>query len=521
MAGRMAESIERLRRRREWALALGGPERVARFHAQGFLTARERLELLLDTGSFQEIGMLTHSEDLADAERSPGDGSIAGYGRIGGRQVGVHAADSTIKGGTGSAVGGRRSGMVNRVARQVGFPTLDLKHGGGHRVGDIMSSRLAGVGAGSGGLEMARPRRVPHLVAIMGNSYGPGAVGPSDFGVMTKAAICAIGSPNLIETALGEKIAPAELGGWEVQSKTNGQIDAVAEDDANAIRILKEALSYFPSNGWEDPPVRPTSDPWDRRDEALLRIVPEIPTRAYDIRNMIKRVVDDGVFFELKPDFAKPLVTGFARMDGHPVAIFANQPLHGAGALNDEIFVKARRLAELCRDFHFPMLFFHDNPGLLIGRKVEHNAILSKAMDYMVARVEADVPKVSVIVRKSYGWAYFCMNGSGVGRSFTYCWPTAQMAFMGPEAGAKIMYRQQLAQVEDPKGFLDELTERWTAEAAPWKAASLAFIDDVIDPRDTRPVIIRALQVARGPHHRNSRATIPTLRMEGHGDGHA
>ena len=502
---RMAAARERLRRKKEWALALGGLESVARHHAHGFLTARERIDLLLDPGTFQEVGMLAHSDDPADAERSPGDGSLAGYGRVGGRLVGVHATDSTIKGGSGSTVGGRRSGLVRHVARLAKFPTIDLKQGGGHRVGDIMTSRLAGNGAEGGGLDLVRPRQTPHLVAIMGNSYGPAAVGPSDFGVMTKASICAIGSPNLISTAIGEQITPAELGGWEVQSQINGQIDAVAEDDAEAIRILKEALSYFPANSWEQPPVKLTRDPWDRREEALLGLVPDSPSRAYDIRKLIRCVVDDGDFFELKPDFARGLVTGFARMAGHPVAIFANQPLHGAGALDDEVFVKARRLAELCRDFHFPMLFFHDNPGLLIGRKVEHNAILSKAMDYMTARLEADVPKVSIVVRKSYGWAYFCMNGTGVGRSFTFCWPSAQMAFMGPEAGAKIMYRRDLAQAPDPQRFLAEVTAKWREEAAPWTAAELAFVDDVIDPRDTRPVIIRALQVATGPYRRKSR----------------
>ncbi len=473
-------AILELRRRREQGLALGGPERIARQHARGLLSARERLDLLLDAGPRFEV--------------TP----TAGFGRVDGRLVAYHATDATVKGGSGGAGAYRRGRIVQRTANLAGLPLVDLAQGAGASVPEIMGSRLAGNGGGNLGTVMAKPRRGLRLIAVLGNYFAPWNVALSDLAIMTKNSYCSIASPPVILEAIGETITEAELGGWEVQSKISGQIDAVGEDDPDGIRLLKEAFGYLPGNVYQDPPIKWSGDPVDRRDEALLSIVPDSPSRAFDMRRLLKHVVDDGILFELRAGYGRALVTALGRMAGHPVGIMANQPLHEAGSLDHEAFTKANRLVDLCGTFHLPMLFFQDVPGVLVGRRQEHNRILAKSMKYMTERVEADIPKVSIVVRKAYGMAYFAMNGSGPGRSFSFAWPSASIAFMGPEPAVRVTYRRQLEQAADQAAMMKQLTEQWRHTSEPWQAAKLAYLDDVIDPRDTRRVIIQALEYGRG-----------------------
>jgi acetyl-CoA carboxylase carboxyltransferase component len=306
-----------------------------------------------------------------------------------------------------------------------------------------MGSTLAGNGGGNLGTVMARPRRGLRLIAVLGNYFAPWNVGLSDLAFMSKGSYCAIASPTVIQEATGETISETELGGWQVQSRI-GQVDGVGEDDPDTIRLLKEVFSYLPGNVWEEPPVKWSGDPVNRRDEALLSIVPESMNRAYDMRRIIKSVVDNGKIFELQAGYGRSVVTALGRMAGYTVGIIANQPLHQAGSVESEGFVKAKRLVQLCTMFHIPLLYFQDTPGVLVGRQQEHNRVLANSMEYMIARVEADVPKVSIVVRKTYGMAYFVMNGTGPGRSFTFAWPSASIAFMGPEPAVRVTYRREL-----------------------------------------------------------------------------
>lgn len=477
----MQGAIVELRRRREQALNLGGPERIARQHARGLLTARERLDILLDTGPRFEV--------------TP----TSGFGRVEERLVAYHATDATVKGGSGGDGAMHRARLVRSMANKAGLPLLDLAQGGGASIPGIMGSRLAGNDGGvTLGTEMARPRRGLRLMAVLGNYFAPWSVGLSDLAIMTKNSYCAIASPPIIEEATGETITEAQLGGWEVQSKITGQIDVVGEDDPDAIRLMREVFSYLPGNVFEEPPIKWSGDPVERRDEALLSLVPDGISRAYDMRRLLRHVVDDGVLFELKPSYGRALIIALARMGGYPVGIIANQPLYEAGSLDHEAFFKAMRLIELCGTFHIPMLFFLDLPGVLVGSRQEHNQILAKSMKYMIALVEADVPKISVVVRKAYGLGYFAMNGSSAGRKFTFAWPSASIAFMGPEPGVRVVYRRQLEEAPDPRALLNSLAEQWRHTAEPWEAAKLGLIVDVIDPRDTRPLIVQALGYGLG-----------------------
>ena len=479
----MDKAIQELRRRREQGEALGGPERIARQHARGLLTARERIDLLLDPGSPR-------------VEVSP----ISGFGRVHGRLVAYHATDATYKGGAGG--GGRRGPSVEEVARAAALPVIALLQEGGGNVQALMGSRLARRGAANSGSVMgralARPRRGLRLRVALGNLYGPPNLGLCDLAFMSKISNCSITSPTLNKAAMGEVVSEAEMGSWEVHARLTGQVDVVGEDDPDTIRLTREAFNYLPGNVFEEPPIKWSGDPIDRRDEALLSIIPDNFRRPYDMYKVIKAVADDGVFFELLPHFGRAIITGLARMAGYPVGIVANQTLYQAGAIDADCFVKAKRLTDLCGTFHLPMLFFHDTPGVLTSRQQEHNRLQSKAMDFMVALAEADVPKVSIVVRKSYGLAYFVMNGSAPGNNFTFAWPTASIAFMAPEPAVRIAYRRQLAQTSDPAALEQTLGEPWRREAEPWQGAKMAGLDDIIDPRDTRRMVIKVLEYGMG-----------------------
>ena len=482
MAVDMDAAILELRRRREEGHALGGPERIARQHARGLLTARERIDLLLDPGPRFEV--------------TP----IAGFGRVHGRPVAYHATDATVKGGAGNSRGQGR--IVGELAKTAAMPFIELTQEGGGNIQALMGSRLArraGGGGGSGmGKAMARPRRGLRFRVALGNLYGPPGVGLCDLSFMTKKTNASITSPTLNKAAMGEIVSEAELGSWEVHSKITGQIDVVGEDDADTIRLVREAFDYLPGNVFEEPPIRWSGDPIDRRDEALVSIIPDNVRRPYDMHRVVKCVVDDGVLFELTPHYGRGIITGLARMAGYPVGIIANHTLYQAGAIDNEAFVKAKRLTELCGTFHLPMIFFHDTPGVLTSLQQERNRLVTKGMDFMVAQAEADVPKVSIVVRKSYGLAYFVMNGSAPAHNFTFAWPTASIAFMAPEPAVRIAYRRQLAESSDPVELERTLGEEWRREAEPWQGAKMAGLDDVIDPRDTRRIIIQSLEFGMG-----------------------
>ncbi|MSQ33897.1 MAG: carboxyl transferase [Dehalococcoidia bacterium] len=502
------EDMAELESKRTWALAMGGPARVARQHARGRLTARERIEKLMDPGTFFETGMLTHAPEPEWAQRTPGDGLICGYGKIGGHIVAVSATDSTVLGGSdGSEAAGRKNGRVSSFSHDQGYPHIELGEGGGGRIHNLMGWAIArGTGGGGVGGQKSGPpeNRVPLLTAVLGNSYGGSSfrVGSSDWVVMTKGSSISISSPGLIEASIGEKVTNEELGGWELHARRTGQVDMVTDTEEEALLAVREMVGYLPSRASESPPVCRTGDDPRRRDEGLLTVVPENANRAFDMTRIIRRVVDDGKYLLIKPEFGKCLVCCLARLDGHTVGIVANNSLYQAGAIDVDGAVKMARFVTLCNTFNVPLLFFHDVPGVLIGKNQEAAGVVSKIMDVMGALSACKVPRLAVIIRKSYGLAYVAMSGSWARNTFTFAWPSARIGFMAPEAGVRVAYGRQLAEQGLSKEQLEakyqELMGDWERTGLPWEAAGAGYIDDVIDPRDTRWTLVRALEVALG-----------------------
>lgn len=504
------QDMQELERKRAWAMAGGGEEKVARQHAKGKLTARERIEKLLDPGTFFETGMLTHAPEPEWASRTPGDGIICGYGRIDGRIVAVSATDPTVLAGSdGSEAAGRKNSRVSSFAHEKGYPHIELGESGGGRIHNLMGWEIARIGGGGSGVmnaphNLTPEHRIPLLTAILGNSYGGSSfrAGASDWVVMTEGSSISISSPRLVEASIGEKTTAQELGGTELHSRTTGLVDAVVADEEAALMAIREMVGYLPSRASDLPPVHRTGDDPERREEDLLSIVPANINRAFDMNKIIKRVVDDGKFTPIKPEYGKAIICGLARLDGHSVGIIGNNSMYQAGAIGADGAVKMTRFITFCDTFNIPLVFFHDVPGVLIGKTQEADGVVRKIMDLTGALSSCKVPRLAVIVRKSYGLAYLAMSGSYAPNTFTFAWPTARIGFMAPDAGVRVAYGRQLEEENLPKEALDakydELISEWAEKGTTWEAAGAGYIDDVIDPRDTRWTLIRALQVALG-----------------------
>ncbi|MFN0145173.1 MAG: acyl-CoA carboxylase subunit beta [Dehalococcoidia bacterium] len=506
----MSDDLQELARMRAWAMAMGGPERIARQHSRSRLTARERIEKLLDPGTFFETGMLTHATEPEWADRTPGDGIICGFGRIDNRIVGVSATDVTVLGGSdGSEVASRKNSRVMSFCHEKGYPHIELGEGGGGRIQNLMGWTIARIGAGTGsalagGRHLPPEQRIPLLTAILGNSYGGSSfrAGTSDWVVMTEGSSMSISSPRLVQVAISETVTDEELGGPELHAKVTGQVDMVTADEDAALAAVREMVGFLPSRASDRPPLKPTNDSPQRRDEALATIVPPKINRAFDMLKVIRSVVDDGHFMPIKPEFAKATVCGFARLDGHSVGVIANNSMYMAGVISGDGAVKMTKFIQLCDTFNIPLLFFHDVPGVLIGKQQEAQGVIAKIMDLTGALAACKVPRLAVIVRKSYGLAYLAMSGSYAPNTFTFAWPSARIGFMAPDAGVRVAYGGQLEKEGLSPAELDqryqELITTWEEGGRPWGAAGAAYVDDVIDPRDTRWTLIRALQVALG-----------------------
>ena len=492
----IAAALAELQRRRTLAHGLGGPERIARQHARGLLTARERVELLLDPGSQLEFGPLIHSGVPGQEDRTFGDGKLIGFGTIDGRPVAYSAGDATIKGASGGAGSRRREAAFRAIVKASGIPSFGLIQGGGARITEILSSTFAGYYGGSIGRRAAFGRRESHFLAALGNYYAPWDVPDAEFAIMTESSNISISSPPVVGEATGAKVTPEELGGPEVHTTITGQIDAVVPNDAEAIGMLRRVFGYFPANVFEAPPVVRTGDPADRRDPALREVVPERPNRAFDVKKVVESVVDRGSFLEILPEYGKNMVIGLARLDGHTVAIAANQPLHRAGALDIPAVHKLKRILRTCEGAAVPLVTFIDVPGVLPTKEQEHRRLLTEVYEYAIMRIRAPIPKISVFLRKAYGYALFGMSGADH-EWYSFAWPSAQIAFMGPEPAVRVTFRREMEAAPDPQAYLRERADEFRRWAAPWQGAELGYIDDVIDPADTRPTLIRALETAR------------------------
>jgi acetyl-CoA carboxylase carboxyltransferase component len=499
----MRERVEDLARRRARIAGMGGPEAVARQHAAGKLTARERIAGLFDAGSFVEIGAhATHHDPHPSmaTRQTPADGVITGFGRIEGRPACVIAYDFTVMAGSMGRTGEAKCARMREMALTKRIPLVWLIDSAGAR---IQEAAGGGWFAASGFLfreEVGLSGVVPLVAAMM----GPGAAGTAyipglaDFVPMVRGTShMALGGPPLVKAVTGEDIEPEELGGSRVHTEISGVADLEVEDDAACLRAIKEYLGYFPSSNLAAPPHRPTDDPADRRDDQLLEIVPDHPRRAYDMHRIIDAIVDEARFFELKPRWARNLLVGLGRMGGHPVGIVANQPLHLGGVLDVDAADKAARFVMLCDAFGIPLLFLQDVPGFMVGSKVERQGIIRHGAKMLYAVSEATVAKVTVVVRKAYGAGYYVMCGRAYEPDLIVAWPTAEISVMGPEGAVNIVARKQIAAAADPEAERGRLVEEYRRLIDPYVAAGFVHLDDVIDPRETRPLVIRALELAR------------------------
>jgi acetyl-CoA carboxylase carboxyltransferase component len=491
----LAAEAELVRRRR-LAAHVGGPEAVRRQHERGLLTALERVDLLLDPGSHVEFGPLVHADDLATAEQTFGDGELAGFGTIDGRWVAYFASDARVKGASGTPATFRHAEAFRAITERAALPLFHLQQGGGARMNDAMSSTfLAFPGTGLGS-RRAFGRRGVLLTAALGNYFAPWSVPQADFSVMTRAGNISLTAPPLVEVGTGQRVTAEELGGSAVQARISGQIDAVVEDDAAAIAMLRRVFSYLPSRAGELPPAAATDDPVDRRIEEWADLVPERLAASYDIRLLIREIVDDGSFIEWSPEYAPNMVTGLARFGGQPAVVMANQPMHLAGVVDVKATIKATRILKMAADLSMPLVSLIDTPGVLPTKEQEHDRLMTHLFDFGVLRLKVDAPKVVVIVRKAIGFAMQAMS-AGDPEALTVAWPGAQIAFTGPEAAARVVYRREIEDAADPRAKALELATEFTGGAEPWAAARLGYLDDIIDPADTRRVITSALLVWR------------------------
>jgi propionyl-CoA carboxylase beta chain len=490
--------LQEMERRRAQAHAGGGTERVAKLHAQGRLSARERLALLLDSGSFQELGVfITHrSQDFGMADRRiTGDGVVAGFGAIEGRPVGVFAQDFTVFGGTMSEANARKIVQVMDRALEIGVPVIGLNDSGGARIQEGVAS-LAGY-ADIFLRNTLASGVVPQISAIMGPCAGGAVYSPAitDFTIMVQGTShMFVTGPDVIKAVTREEVSFEDLGGAMTHAAKSGVAHLVAADDAACIAAIKRLLSFLPLNNLEDPPSLPVRDPIDRRDESLAAVVPDAPNKPYDMKRVIHAVVDDTEFFEIHEHFARNLLVGFARLGGRPVGIVANQPSVLAGVLDINSSVKGARFIRFCDAFNVPLVTFEDVPGFLPGTDQEHGGIIRHGAKLLYAYCEATVPKLTVVTRKAYGGAYDVMSSKHVRGDYNVAWPSAELAVMGAEGAVNVLYRDRIAKAEDAdaerKALVAEYNEKF---ANPWIAAELGYLDDVIDPRDTRPTLIQAL----------------------------
>ncbi len=494
--------IKLLRELREKAMLGGGPEAIKKQHARGKLTARERIELLADPGSFVEFDMLVKhraTEFGMEKRVALGDAVVTGLAKVNGRNVVVIAQDFTFMGGSLGEMHAAKIVKAMQFALSIGAPVIFLNDSGGARIQEGVDS-LKGYGD-IFYMNVMASGVIPQIAAIMGPCAGGAVYSPAlmDFIIMTKkTSFMFITGPRVVKAAIGEVVNEFQLGGAEVHATKSGIASLVAEDDKHAIELIKKLLSYLPSNNMEDPPVVPTSDDPERRESELDNIVPPDPTKPYDMYKVIELVVDLGSFFEIFPQWARTVIIGFARLNGRTVGIVANNPAAFAGVLDIDSSDKIARFVRFCDAFNIPIITFVDVPGYMPGTRQEHGGIIRHGAKVLYAYSEATVPKITVIVRKAYGGAYIAMGSKHLGADFVMAWPTAEIAVMGPEGAAEIIWRKELAAAKTPeerKQLLDKLVKEYRAKLAnPYVAAARGYIDSVIEPSETRPMLIKVLE---------------------------
>jgi acetyl-CoA carboxylase carboxyltransferase component len=494
--------VEDLHDRRDRAKLGGGEEKIAKQHAAGKLTARERIDLLVDPGTFVEMGIHAgphFAQRAMDGKDAPADGVVTGWGDVDGRPVAIAAYDFTVMAGSMGMTGEIKVGRLRELALQKRIPLIWLLDSAGARIQEAAGSLFAG----SGHLfreEVTMSGVVPLVAGMLGpcaagTAYIPGL---SDFVPMVVGhGAMALAGPHLTKAVTGEEISMEDLGGARVHCRKSGVGDLEVSDDAECIEAIKTYLSFFPSNCEQKPPVRETSDPDDRMSERLLDIVPESNRHPYDMYDVIRELVDDGEYFDIKPRFARTIITCLARFGGMPVGIVANQPKQLGGILENDSADKAARFVNLCDAFNIPLVFLQDVPGFMVGSKVEHAGIIRHGAKMLYAVSRATVPKITVVIRKAYGAGYYVMNGKAYEPDLIVAWPSAEISVMGAEGAVNIIGRSAIEAADDPDATREAMLEAVREQIDVYIAAKNAMIDDVIDPRETRPTIIRGLRMAK------------------------
>jgi acetyl-CoA carboxylase carboxyltransferase component len=494
------ERLERLRTLKGTAMQGGGPEAIERQHARGKLTARERLELLLDPGSFVEVDPLTRHRSGTlglDRIRPYTDGVVTGWGTIDGRKVFVYSQDFTIFGGSLGEVMAEKICKIMDLAVSVGAPIVGINDSGGARIQEGAAS-LAGYGY-IFDRNVRASGVVPQISVIMGPCAGGAVYSPAitDFVFMVKGTShMFITGPDVIKAVTGEEVSFEELGGATTHASRSGIASFIADDEADCLNQVRYLLSFLPSNNLEDPPsYLPRDDP-DRRDDSLNTLIPDSPRAPYDMKDVIRKVMDEGEFYEVFPLWAANMIIGFARLDGRPVGVVANQPKVLAGTLDYESSEKAARFIRFCDAFNVPLVALVDVPGFLPGTAQEYGGIIRRGAKLLYAFTEATVPRLTVITRKAYGGAYVVMNSKHLRADVSFAWPTAEIAVMGSEGAVNVIFRKEIQGDEDPAGKRQELIEMYEDEFSnPYIAAERGYVDDVIEPTETRPRLVQALRM--------------------------
>ncbi len=506
MARVASETLVTLERMGEEARAGGGAERVEVQHRKGKLTARERIDLLLDEGSFEEMGMLkTGRGEVPGRERDyPGDGVVTGHGTIDGREVFVFSQDFTVIGGSLGEAHSRKICAVMDMAVSVGAPIIGLNDSGGARIqegvdalaayGEIFHRNVRASGV------------VPQVSCIMGPCAGGAVYSPAitDFVFMVEAnSYMFVTGPDVVRTVIHQDIGSEDLGGPQVHARQSGVAHFTAANDILCLREVRRLINYLPSNNRQRAPLLDLRDPDDRIDPALDYLVPIAATQTYDMRILIYSVLDGAEFMEVQADFARNIICGFGRLGGRTVGLVANQPAVLAGVLDTNASAKAARFVRFCDDFNIPLVCLVDVPGFMPGPEQEHGGIIRHGAKLLYAFSEATVPRITVIVRKAYGGAYVVMNSKHIHADVSYAWPTAEIAVMGPRGAVEVIYGREIEEADDPARALEERMEQYRKEHVnPFLAAKRGYIDDVIFPHNTRRRLIRALQVLEGKEHR-------------------
>ncbi len=504
----MNPKIEQLRKLRHEGHQGGGEERIAKHKAGGKLTARERIELLLDKGSFHEIdAFVVHRERNfgMDSKKYLGDSVVTGWGTIDGRLIYVFSQDFTVFGGSLSQVHAEKVCKIMDMAMRNGAPVIGINDSGGARIqegvvslggyADIFLRNTLASGV------------IPQISAIMGPCAGGAVYSPAltDFIYMVKeSSYMFITGPDVVKAVTGEDVTFEQLGGAMTHNATSGVAHMAAESEADALFLIRELMSYLPSNNMEDPPFKPTKDDPLRTEAALDSLVPDNANKPYDIKDAIHLIMDDGEFYEIQEHYAQNIVVGFARLGGFSVGIVANQPMVLAGVLDINASEKAGRFVRFCDCFNIPLIVFEDVPGFLPGIDQEHGGIIRHGAKLLYAFCEATVPKITVVTRKAYGGAYCVMNSKHIRADLNLAWPTAEIAVMGPDGAVNIIFRRELMEAEDPVAKKAELVAHYREEFAnPYAAARRGYVDDVIEPHETRPRLINALNMLQNKRDEN------------------